>query len=60
MIALYLIGSKDPVAGIALRAVTIVAGSRLEPLLGKMRKPVGAEPDVLGPYGAETLNQKLV
>ena len=59
-ITLYLIAPKDPVAGIALRAVTLVAGRRLEPMLVRMRKPVGAEPGVLRPSGAEALNQKLV
>ena len=59
-ITVYLIAPRDPVAGIALRAVTLVASRRLEPMLGRMRKPVGAEPGVLRPSGAEALNQKLV
>ena len=43
-----------------MRTVTLVAGKRLEPMLGRMRKPVGKERGVLRPSGAEALNQKPV
>ena len=52
-ITLHLIAPKGPVAGIALRAVTLVASRRLEPMLGRMRKAVGKEPGVLRQSGAE-------